>query len=100
MSNPIYRITVEVIGEEDQNHQISKTLKLPIECNGFVIIGDRSETEQSLSVHNMSVDDIAEGIRQSGVMIAAGVLAKAREESIEIIRKERSLESFKKLLNL
>ena len=98
MKEPIYRITVEVIGDEDQNHKVENTYE-PIECNGFVIMGDNDE-KQELCVHKMSAMDIAKVINSSGVLFASGILAKAMKEANEIVRKENAAETFKKLFDL
>ena len=99
MSNPIYRITVEVIGDENPNHILSETMPGPIECNGFVIMGD-SDERQELCVQAMSTTDIAKVISTNDVMIAAGLLAKAMKEADEIVKKAKAEKSFKELFNL
>lgn len=85
---PIYRIKVEVIGTEDEEHKINETLR-GVECNGFVILGNKGEST-STAIHGVSNIDIATMIATSGEMMAASLIAQAMREGKKYMREERS----------
>ena len=72
---PIYRIRVEVIGEEEKGFSIGDDLRNGLECRGFVIIGDNEETH-FVSIHNVSNADMASAISDSKELMVSSALAK------------------------
>jgi len=86
---PIYRIKVEVIGEERDDCKLDKKLKEGIECAGFVILADK-EDSSSVLIHGVSTLDIATMIAPSGAMMAASILAKAMREGKKYLGADRN----------
>ena len=85
---PIYRIKVEVIGQEDEKLKSDDTLRGGgVDCSGFTILldhGDRSEAY----IHRVNRIDIASAIAGSGELMAASVLAQAMREGRKYIRED------------
>lgn len=96
---PIYRIKIEVIGEEKEGEKIEGAPLEGIECDQFVIL---SETEDSRSVllHRVNTIDIAHMICHNGTLMAASFIAKAIHDGSEYIAKEKSKKSLKNFADL
>ena len=87
MDKHAYRVKVEVIGDEGE-HPIDEKFLKGIECDGFVIIGDQGESS-AVSIHHLTVRDIADSIAHSDSLLAASVIAKAYNDAHEMIAKEK-----------
>lgn len=86
---PIYRIKVEVIGEEKDGCKVDETLRGGVEGNGFVILCN-SEDSSMVSIHAVSNIDIATMIAPSGEMMAASLLAQAMREGKKYLNEARN----------
>ena len=86
---PIYRIKVEVIGEEKNDCKIDETLRGGVLCDGFVILGNR-EDASNVSIHGVSNIDIATMIAPSGEMMAASLLAQAMRKGKKYLNEARN----------
>ena len=84
-----YHIKVEVIGKEDENGKIDQGLKDGIECNGFVILGNREDDSTSV-IHHLSLIDMAFLILKEEKFMQASIIAKAMEEAKDWGRKSSS----------
>jgi len=82
MKNPVYRITVEVIGDE-KDHEIGNSLRSGIECDGFAILANQGMGAQTV-MHAISNIDLAAIIAENDEMMAASVIAKALREARDI----------------
>ena len=82
MENPIYRITVEVIGDEKE-HELGDSLRGGVECDGFAIIANKGKGGTT-AIHAISNIDLAAIIAGSDEMMAASVIAKALREALDI----------------
>ena len=82
MKNPVYRITVEVIGDE-KDHEIGNTLREGVECDGFAIIANKGKSGQMV-VHSMNHLDLACLIAANDDLMGASVIAKALREASDI----------------
>ena len=87
MDKHAYRVKVEVIGDEGE-HPIDEKFLEGIECDGFVIIGDQGESS-AVSIHHLTVRDIAYSISHSDSLLAASVIAKAYNEANDMIGKSK-----------
>ena len=92
-----YRIEVEVIGEPDANDlKMLESIGEGIECDGFLILGDRRENSTEL-VHEASIDDIARMITPCADLMQAAILAQAYFNS-NMVKKEHAMRSMSELL--
>lgn len=86
---PIYRIKVEVIGEEKEDCKLDESLRGGVECSGFVILSN-NEDHSSVALHAVSNIDIATMIAPSGEMMAASLLAQAMREGKKYLNEARN----------
>ena len=94
-----YRIKMEAIGEGECKDMLDEKLTEGIECNGFVIIGDRDE-QGDIIRHDVNDIDIAGLIAEDADMLSASLIAKAMKDAYELKKKERAGNLLGKLLNL
>ena len=91
----MYRIRIEEIGEsvglKDEMREI--------ECDGFVIIGDR-KNNTSVCVHNVSNMDIAVAIAGNSHLMGASIIAKALREAKDLEKEDDPLANLLKGLSL
>ena len=83
MSKPMYRIKIEVIGEEDECKLDQTDLK-PIECDGFAILGSKDDKPNSVFIHHLSTIDIANIIAEHDTLLSASIIAKAFKEAFNM----------------
>lgn len=75
-----YLVRVEAMdGEEKLDMEYTDG----IECDGFVIVADQ-EDRNTVAIHEMSIDDISSAIADNDDLMAAGILAKAKREIVDI----------------
>ena len=86
---PIYRIKVEVIGEEKEDCKLDESLRGGVECSGFVILSN-NEDHSSVALHAVSNIDIATMIAPSGEMMAASLIAQAMREGKKYLDEARN----------
>ncbi|MBE5774522.1 MAG: hypothetical protein E7337_11405 [Clostridiales bacterium] len=86
---PIYRIKVEVIGEEKEGCKLDESLRGGVECSGFVILSN-NEDHTSVAMHAVSNMDIATMIAPSGEMMAASLIAQAMREGKKYLNEARN----------
>lgn len=86
---PIYRIKVEVIGEEKEDCKLDESLRGGVECSGFVILSN-NEDHTSVAMHAVSNMDIATMIAPSGEMMAASLIAQAMREGKKYLNEARN----------
>lgn len=94
-----YRIKVEAIGEGECKVMLDEKLTEGIECNGFVILGDRDK-QGAIIKQDVNDIDIAGLIAEDADMLGASLIAKAMTDACELKKKERAGNLFGKLLNL
>ncbi len=87
MENPVYRITVEVIGDE-KGHEIGDALQGGVECDGFAIIAKDGEGGYVV-IHSFSNIELACMIAGNDHLMGLSVIAKALREA-KTIQKEKS----------
>lgn len=87
MENPVYRITVEVIGDE-KGHEIGDSLR-GVECDGFAIIANKGKGGQTV-IHGISNLDLACLIAGNHGLMGASVIAKALREARGIMESKPS----------
>lgn len=93
-----YRIKVEVLGEPDKDSlKVLETVGEGIECNGFVILGDRVEDTVTF-IHDMSIDEVAKSIVPDEDLMQAAILAQAYFHT-EMAMKEHTLRSVTEMLS-
>lgn len=93
-----YRIKIEPI-EGAEGAKISDELLEPIECDGFVILGNRGRTSVNI-MHDINDIEIASIIAEDTDILGASIIAKAMREDSEMKRKSAAGNLFGKLLNL
>ena len=86
---PIYRIKVEVIGEEKEDCKLDDSLRGGGECSGFVILSN-NEDHTSVAMHAVSGIDIATMIAPSGEMMAASLIAQAMREGNKYLNEAKN----------
>ena len=83
MENPIYRITVEVIGDEKEQCKFGDSLRGGVECDGFAILANKGKSGTTI-IHSISNIDMAAIIAGSDEMMATSIIAKAMREARDI----------------
>ena len=91
MEKPIYRIKVEVIGEEQEEAKVSETLRGGVECDGFAILANKGKGGTT-ALHSISNIDLAAIIAGSDEMLGASIIAKALRDSMAL--KKDKADSF------
>lgn len=86
---PIYRIKVEVIGEEKEDCKLDESLRGGVECSGFVILSN-NEDHASVAIHAVSNIDIATMIAPSDEMMAASLIAQAMRKGKKYLNEARN----------
>lgn len=94
-----YRIKVEAIGEGECKVMLDEKITEGIECNGFVILGDRDK-KGAIIRHDVNDIDIAGLIVEDAGMLGASLIAKAMKDACELKEKACAGDLFGKLLNL
>lgn len=79
---PIYRIRIEVIGQEDEGCTLDEE-NMVQECNGFALILDNPGKRITM-IHHVSTIDLATAIASSPDMLGASVIAKGMYEAKKI----------------
>lgn len=95
-----YRIKVEAIGEGECKDMLDEKLIEGIECNGFVILGDRDDNQGVTVKHDINDVGIAGLIAEDADMLGASLIAKAMKDACELKEKARAGDLLGKLLNL
>ena len=95
---PIYRVKVEVIGKEQEGHEISETLRGGVECNGFTIIADNCDGCTTV-FHHVTTMDVAKAMASSGTLMAAATIAKAVREAKKYEHEDNLAEMLKGIMN-
>ena len=84
MADKTYRITVEIVGEED-DCKISEALLDGEECEGFVILAMK-EGGAECAMHHVSLNDIAGAICEDEHLMAASILAKGMRDARDYMK--------------
>lgn len=79
---PIYRIRIEVIGQEDEDCTLDEDCKV-FECNGFALILDNPGKSTTLIQHVTTID-LARAIASAPDMLCASTIAKGLFEAKKI----------------
>lgn len=80
-----YRIRIEAL---NRNEELEQDYTDGIECDGFAILAHQGDGCQ-VALHQVSIDTISDMIVSSNKMCAAGILAKAKRELRDVMRKEK-----------
>ena len=83
---PIYRINIEVIGQEDEDCTLEESEKV-FYCNGFTMILDEPSDKTTTFINNMTRIDIAKGITGNCEMLSASAIARGMYEANKIGRE-------------
>lgn len=79
-----YRIRIEAL---DGNEELDQDYTDGIECDGFAVLAHQDDGCE-VALHKVSIDTISDMIVSSNKMCAAGILAKAKRELRDVMRKE------------
>lgn len=90
---------MEAIGEAEGKDMLDEKLTEGIECNGFVILGDRDK-QGTIIKHDVNDIDIAGLIAEDADMLGASLIAKAMKDACELKKNSRAGDLLGKLLNL
>ena len=95
-----YRIMVEEIPEagEARDEEFAEKFSKGIECDGFTFMAHKKDSFD-VGIHNMNVDGISDGMKNSTQLMMAAVLAKAKRDVVEIGRNGEKNDFLKHLLN-
>lgn len=80
-----YRIRIEAL---NGNEELAQDYTDGIECDGFAVLAHQGD-ECKVALHEVSVDTVSDMIASSNKMCAAGILAKAKREIRDVMRKEK-----------
>ena len=78
-----YLVRVEAM---DGDEKLDMEYTDGIECDGFVIVADQGD-HTTLAIHKMSIDAISIAISNNDDLMAAGILAKAKREIVDIEKR-------------
>ena len=84
---PIYRVKVELIGEQPEGVSIDESLLGGVECNGFVLLG-LSDCNCTKCMQNVTTLNVAEAFASDGDMMAAATIAIAMREAMKYAREK------------
>lgn len=87
---PIYRIKVEVIGNEHEEINLSEELRGGVECSGFVLMYDKTDEIATTAIQHLRLTDVATLIASDGDMMAASLIAKAMRDGKRYIMEDRN----------
>ena len=79
-----YMIRVESMDGNDL--EVDEKYADGIECDGFCILGDNEHT-CSVAMHNLNIETLSQIIMGQHELMAAGILAKAKQDVIDVCRK-------------
>ena len=71
---PIYRVKVEVIGEEPEGFKIDETLRGGVDCSGFTLIADQGGG-CTIALQHVTTLDLAASLAGSAELMRAAKLA-------------------------
>lgn len=91
-----YIIRVESV---ERNDKFDERYAEGVECDGFAILAD-SGTGNCVAIEHMNVDGISDIIAGNGDMLSAAILAKAKVDIGEAIKKSRMKDMLGSLLGL
>lgn len=80
-----YRIRIEAL---NGNEELEQDYTDGIECDGFAVLAHQGDGCQ-VALHQASIDTISDMIVSSNKMCAAGILAKAKYEIRDVMRKDK-----------
>lgn len=87
---PIYRVKVEVIGEEPEGFKIDETLRGGgVDCSGFTLIADQGGV-CTIALQHVTTVDLAASLANSAELMRAAKLAqfiRDTKEAVENIAK-------------
>ena len=87
-----YRIRIECL---DGSQEMSEEYRAGIECEGFTLIA-KTKDATSLGIEHMSVDSISDALRKQDQLMAAAILADAKER---INQRARNSKAFEAIIN-
>jgi len=80
---PIYRIKVEVLREEEDECKFIEIIRGGLNCSGFVILLDNGDCG-SVIMHNVNKIDIANAIASNSHLMDASLIAKAMRDGKKV----------------
>lgn len=87
---PIYRVKVEVIGEEPEGFKIDESLRGGVDCSGFTLIADQGGGCM-IALQHVTTVDLAASLASSAELMRAAKLAlfmRDTKEAVENIASE------------
>ena len=84
-----YRIKVECL---DGSEVLDEEYRAGIECEGFKLITKMTDAT-GLAIEHMSVDGISDALRKQDQLMAAAILADAKERISQRARKSKAFEA-------
>lgn len=84
-----YRIRVECL---DGSEELDEEYRAGIECEGFTLI-TRMPDATGIAIEHMSVDGISDALRKQDQLMAAAILADAKERINQRARKSKAFEA-------
>lgn len=94
---PIYRIWVEVIGNERDGEEIDESMLSGVECSGLAIIAHQGDGCM-VGIHHVSTIQLAAAIAKDNHLMAASIIAKCIKEASEFNSAEEKKNLLKNLL--
>lgn len=91
-----YLIKVESM---DMNEPLDERYGKGIECDGFVIMADQDDGYK-VCIHHLNVNDISAIIAEDSKLLGAGMLAKARREVADMMRREEKSSMLSRMLGM
>ena len=84
-----YRIRVECL---DGSEELDEEYRAGIECEGFTLIAKTTDATH-IGIEHMSVDGISDALRKTDQLMAAAILADAKERINQRVRKSKAFEA-------
>lgn len=83
-----YRVRVECL---DGSNELDAEYRAGIECEGFVLI-NRHKDGFGVGIERMSIDNISDALRKQDQLMAAAILADAKERINQRAHKSKAFE--------
>lgn len=71
-----------------------------IVCDGFCVMANVDDKSSTVAIHNMNVDGISDVIKRSPLVLAAGILAKAKKDAANVCKDGERENMLRELLGM
>lgn len=93
-----YMIRVESMDGNDL--EVDERFGEGIECDGFCVLAQVDDKNSTVAIHNMNIDGISDVIKGNSHVLAAGILAKAKKDVVDVCKDGERMNVLRELLGM